>query len=374
MPLLSYDDAASWQAMIREVVRNNRMPPWHADPRYGHFVNDRSLTSTEKTTLLAWLDAGAPRGQTEPPPPKFPTGWSIAADLILQVEKPFAVPAHGVLDYQEFVLDPGLAQDTWIQAVEIQPGNRAVVHHINVYVRPKNARPGYYYTNEMADGYLAMTVPGNTVTRWPDGIAKVLPAGAQLVLSVHYQPNGTPQLDRSSIALQFADPRTVRQQAATRVFLKDDLVIPPHSVVTAQQEWKLENDYTLYALYPHMHLRGRSMRFETEGRVLLNVPAFDFNWQHRYVLAEPIHLKAGTVIRCTAVYDNTADNPNNPDPAAEVRHGPQSRDEMFQSCFEVVLTHENRQQQRATSNWGVVVVSCLAMMMRRRERYERVRG
>jgi hypothetical protein len=357
--LITYREALAWKGMIREVVGNKRMPPWHASLEHGTFANDRSLSEEEWSTLLKW--DGAP-GRELNAPPVFKSGWSIKPDLVLEVAEPFTVPSEGVLDYQEFVLDPQLTQDKWVQAVEIRPGNRAVVHHINVYLRPKGAEKGMIFTNEMEDGYLAMTVPGNTVTDWPRGIAKRMPAGFEVVLSVHYQPNGTVQQDRSSIAFEFAEPTTVRQQVATRVLLKEDLKIAPRSIETAVKEWQLDQDYTLYALYPHMHLRGRSMRFEVVGGpILLDVPKFDFNWQHRYVLAHPMKLKKGSVIRCTAVFDNTEANPNNPNPGATVIHGRQSTDEMFQACLEVVRTHEDRLKESASlfPILSVIGVFCL---------------
>jgi hypothetical protein len=340
--LLTYEDAVGWKEMIREVVSTNRMPPWHADPKHGKFANDRSLSESEKDLLLGWIDAGAPPGKSRPAVPAFKEGWTIEPNLVMTVQSAFSVPAEGVLDYQEFVLDPGFTEDTWVQAVEIRPGNKAVVHHILAFLRPKNLANGYY-VNDMRDGYLSSMVPGRTAITWPAGTAKLIPAGFQVVLSVHYQPNGTPQQDRSTIAFQFADPSSVRQKIATRIFVKEDLLIPPNSTTSESQTWTLEEDYTLHALFPHMHLRGRSMRFEiVDGPILLNVPKFDFNWQHRYVLAEPMKLRAGTVVRWVAEFDNTPSNPNNPDPNATVKHGLQSTDEMFQGCFEVARTNENR--------------------------------
>jgi hypothetical protein len=339
--MLTYEDTIGWGQMIGEVVLDGRMPPWHADPAYGHFANDRSLTLEQKDMLLRWIAAGSPAGKNHPLPPSFDDGWKIRPDLIVQMDRSFQVPAEGVLDYQEFIVHPGFQKDTWVQAVEIRPGN-PVVHHINVFLRPPGGKPNTIYLNAVQDSYLAMTVPGNTVTHWPEGVAKLIPAGWKIVFSVHYQPNGTLQTDRSRLALQFAD--TVRQQVATRVFLRQDMVVAPHAVASVSATWTLENDFTLYALYPHMHLRGKSMIFEIVAprrQVLLNVPRYDFNWQHRYVLSEPRKLAKGTVIQCRAVFDNTADNPHNPDPSATVRFGPQSTDEMFQAGFEVARTNEN---------------------------------
>ena len=342
--LLTYQDTVGWGQTIREVITQGRMPPWHADPRHGKFANDRSLTSEERDTLLAWIDAGSPRGDAEPSPPTFHEGWSIRADKVLTTPD-YNVPAEGVLDYVEFPLDTGFTQDTWVQGVELRAGNKRVVHHINVYLRPKGAKKGSLYLNSMSDFYLAMMVPGNAVTEWPSGIAKVIPAGWQIVLSIHYQPNGAPQTDRSSIALQLADASAVKQQAATRLVLHEGAPLPSNEITTITKTWTLEDDFTLYALYPHMHLRGKSMRLEADGEILLDVPRYDFNWQTRYVLAEPLRLKKGTLVRCTAVYDNTSANPNNPDPNVAVEWGTQSTDEMFQAGFEVVRTHEDRLAQ-----------------------------
>jgi hypothetical protein len=340
--LLTYEDTIGWGETIKETVLEGRMPPWHADPAFGHFSNDRSLTAEQKGLLLAWIDQGCAQGENHPRPPVFTEGWKIRPDVVLEMERFFTVPAEGVLDYQEFTIETGFKKDTWVQAVEIQPGNPKVVHHINVFLRPPGAEAETLYLNDLQDYYLAMTVPGNTVTLWPQGVAKVIPAGWNVVFSVHYQPNGSVETDRSRLALQLAE--NVRQQAATRVFLDLEMVVPPQSVTKISKTWMLEDDYTLYALYPHMHLRGKSMIFEIvspQCEVLLNVPRYDFNWQHRYVLSEPRQLAKGTVIRCEAVYDNTADNPSNPDPSATVRFGPQSTDEMFQACFEVARTHED---------------------------------
>lgn len=359
--LLTYDDVAGIKDTIREAVEDGRMPPWHADRQYGKFANDRSLSESEKSQLLRWIEAGAQAGEQEPSAPAFFDGWSIRPDVVLTMAEEFSVPAEGVLDYQEFALQPGFSRDTWIQAVEVRPGNPSVVHHVNVFLRPRGAPKETVYYNAMQDVYFTVMVPGNRATIWPGGIAKVVPAGWDIVLSIHYQPNGQPHTDRTSIGLQLADVATIRQQTATRAMLKEDIVIPPNSVTRLTNEWTLEDDFTLFALMPHMHLRGRSMRIEADGEVLLHVPKFDFNWQHRYVFAEPKRLKKGTKIVATADYDNTRENPNNPDPDATVRTGNQSTDEMFQLNLDVTRTAENRLAYRWTFPFGVAAVIAIAL-------------
>ena len=364
--LLNYEDAAAWSATIREVVDQRRMPPWGV--RGGDFVNDRSLSNVERQTLFAWIDAGSPVGDLaqRPIPPEFADGWSIRADRVLTMQKPFEVPAEGVLDYQEFPIDPGFTHDAWVNAVEIRPGCPSVVHHINVYVKPRHALKDELFINSLGDYYLAMTVPGNTITTMPPGTAKRIPAGWQIVLSVHYVPNGVSQRDRSSVALSLCDASSVRQELATRALLDDHLVIGPHERKVVTHTWTCEDDFTLFALYPHMHLRGSSMLFEAsypDGRreVLLDVDRYDFTWQYRYVLRTPTQLPRGTVVTATAVYDNTAQNKNNPDPAATVRAGRQTTDEMFQACFEICRTHENRlaagPRWLLAAGWTVIVAA-----------------
>lgn len=343
MPLVSYDDVFSWRETIREVLESRRMPPWGASG--GHFANDPSLSTEEAKLVLSWLDSGAAEGDpiNRPPLPTFPSGWSIEPTVEFRAPE-FQVPAEGVLDYQEFVIDPGFAEDTWVRAIEVRPGNRAVVHHATLLMKPKDAVPGMFYYDEMFDAYLALYVPGNTSTRLPPGTAKRIPAGWNMVLSVHYVPNGSPQTDQSRIALELCDVPKV--QIATRM-VSHPVELAPGEVKTAVAETTLDADYLLIALYPHMHLRGRSMRLEAIGprgavETLLDVPDYDFEWQHRYVLAKPRVLAAGTKLRCTAVYDNSAANPRNPDPSAHVKYGPATTDEMFFGAFELgrPVTHQ----------------------------------
>lgn len=338
--LLTYADAAGWAATIREVIEEGRMPPWSAEG--GPFANDPSLTAGEKRLLLAWIEAGAPEGDpaAAPEPPTFKTGWQTDPDVILMMPGPFKIPAEGVIDYQEFVIDPGFRRDTYVQAVEIRPGNRAVVHHVNAFLRPKGAPDRSFYLSGLKDWYLGVYIPGNEPTTFGPGIGKLVPAGWTIVLQVHYVPVGKPQLDQTQIGLTTIPAEQVTHVAATRMLAVYDFRIAPNSLATLTQEERLEEDFMLAAVYPHMHLRGKSMRFDVEypdGRLetVLDVKRYDFNWQHRYELAKPKRLPKGSVIRCTAVYDNTADNPFNPDPSAEVLDGEQTNDEMFRGAWDI---------------------------------------
>lgn len=341
--LLTCEDAAGWAATIREVIEQGRMPPWGADPRYGKFVNDLSLSPDEKQLLLDWVDCGAPEGDPSlaPEPPGFNDGWKIGEpDLVLTLAEPYQLPAEGIIDYQEFILDPRRTEDMWIQAIEIRPGNRAVVHHVNTYFRPsKDTGNDRAWMSPAGDVDMASYVPGHSVTWFREGIAKHLPAGWVIVLNIHYVTIGAPQQDQTSIAFRLIDFDQVTHEAATRKTVNDDVLIPPHSKTPMSASMTLEDDFMLAAVYPHMHVRGRKAVFQAKypsGKVetLLSVN-YDFNWQFRYVLADPKPLPAGTTLIFSGEFDNTADNPNNPDPNVTVRYGKLTTDEMFHGMWDI---------------------------------------
>ncbi|WP_406696947.1 cytochrome c [Singulisphaera sp. Ch08] len=332
--LLTYDQARRWANPIREAVESRRMPPWHADPRVGHFLNDRSLSPRERATLLAWIDQETPLGDPEDLPPKktFPKGWAIGSpDLILTMAKPYEVVAEGVLSYQRFRVATGFTEDHWIQAAEAQPGNRAVVHHICVFLaddRPKGNR----MSDEVRE--LVCYAPGDLPSIFPPGTAKHLPAGAMLDIEIHYTPIGTVQRDQSSVGLVFARGPT-RRRAFTKGISQKDFTIPPGAANhPVRSTYRFINDARLLSLMPHMHLRGKDFLYTAtypDGRteVLLSVPAYDFGWQSVYRLAAPKPMPAGTRIDCLAHFDNSESNPANPDPRLAIRWGEQTFDEMM---------------------------------------------
>ena len=339
--LVDYEEAAGWADMIAEVVREDRMPPWHASPEFGTFVNDRSLTAVEKQMLYDWAEAGAPEGdQGELPmlPEKVP-GWQLPRepDLVVNVSPtPTDVPAEGVVRYQYYVVDPEISEDRWIKAAELLPGNPAVVHHILCFVRPKGDRGNIQAARSFLVGY----VPGTRVDVNPPGMAKRIPAGSELVFQIHYTPIGTEQTDHSKLGIVFQDPDTVTHEIVTTSAVQPALRIPPHDsnyTVEAMLP-ELLPEAVLLGMSPHMHLRGKSFRYELvkpdkSREVLLDVPAYDFNWQTNYALAEPLPIPAGSRIYCRAAFDNSAENLANPDPSQTVRWGDQTWDEMMIGYF-----------------------------------------
>ncbi len=360
--LTAYRQTAKRAETIREAVRERRMPPWHADPRYGRFANDLRLTDRQQQLIDDWVRASCPEGDPRdlPPPPALADGWNIPGpDLVVSIPRPFTVPAEGVVEYQFFEVDPGFREDRWVRGVEVRPGNRRVVHHCNVFLKP----PGGDILVEaglLGSFCLAAMAVGTPPLLLPEGMAKRIPAGWRLVFVIHYTPVGSVQTDQTSLGLVFADPKTVRKEVATKVLLDMALCIPPHAADhRVERAHAFDRDVLLLAMFPHMHLRGKSFRYEAaypDGthEILLDVPRFDFNWQNRYELAEPKRLPAGTTLRCVAHYDNSAENRNNPDPDATVHAGQQSWDEMFNGYFEFALADQDLTRPTAAGPpWGI---------------------
>lgn len=330
--LLSYQDAKRWSTSIWEVVDDRRMPPWHADPRYGEFENHRRLTPEERATLIAWVEQGSPLGEADavPPNPEFPEGWSAGTpDIVIEMPEPFTVPATGVIDYQRFVVETGFEEDVWIQAAEARPGDRQVVHHIIVYlIKDGDGRREL----EHLCGY----APGDMPTILPPGVGKKIPAGARLLFELHYTPIGKVRVDRSRVGF-VVSREPVTHRAITHGIFEDKFEIPAGAANHAvQSSFTFRQDALLMAFMPHMHLRGKSFRYTANypdgtEETLLYVPNYDFNWQSYYRLADPRPMPKGTVIHCEAHYNNSESNPalTVEQTQSPVRWGDQTWEEMM---------------------------------------------
>ena len=349
--LTRYEDAAAWAEMIAEVVDQGRMPPWHADPKYGHFSDDRRLSDDEKRLIHAWVAAGAPQGDLKelPPTPTFAaSGWhqNRPPDLILPMsDKPYQVKADGVLNYQFFRVDPHFTEDKWIEAAEVLPGNRAVVHHVLVHARGRGERGG----GGAGQGFLAAYVPGLRSDAYPKGMAKRISAGSKLNFQIHYTPNGSKQEDITRIGLWFADPKQVTHEVRTIAAVNLLLVIPAgaeNQPVEASTQ-RLPADAQILAFMPHMHLRGKSFLYEAvyangKRETLLDVPKYDFNWQTAYRVEQPLKFPKGTKIHAVAHFDNSTDNLNNPNPKRIVFWGDQTYEEMMIGYFDIATPRGSR--------------------------------
>ncbi|MCA9100451.1 MAG: thioredoxin family protein [Planctomycetales bacterium] len=355
--MTSYEEVAGWAPMIAEVVGQRRMPPWHAEEPRGQFIGERRLSTDEVELVERWVAEGAPLGDPAELPVELPEEVEFAdgmrldaADRVIAMsEKPFTVPARGLIDYQYFLVDPGFSQEAWVQMAECVAGNRRVVHHIIVFVVPPEtdtsdieagtASP----TSDLVTGagvtILTGFSPGMQPWVFPAGTALHVPAGSKLVFQMHYTPAGSPQQDLSSVRLVLADPAHVERSVTTGQAFDIGLKVPAGACdhrVEATHEFT--RDTLIYALNPHMHLRGKSFRFELEhddGRreLLLDVPRYDFNWRPSYYFVQPRLVAKGSRLCCTAVYDNSAENLANPDPTIDVAWGTQTTDEMMIGWF-----------------------------------------
>ena len=347
--LMDYEEVVGWAGMIQEVVNERRMPPWHANPDYGNFSNDCRLTEDEIEMINHWVDDGAPQGNPAdlPHPIERTQGWQIGQpDLVIAMSKrPFRVPATGTVDYEYFEVETGLTEDKWITAAECREGNRAVIHHIIVGIRGEGdfegRRRGVH--SELQSDWIAASAPGSPPMVLPKGYAKFLPAGSKLIFQVHYTPNGTATTDISSIGLKFANPDEVTHRVSTMKAFNEEFVIPAgDGNFRVSARFRFDRDAELLSFFPHMHLRGKSFKYtavypNAEQEVLLDVPAYDFNWQNAYLLTEPMAIPKATRIKCVAHFDNSEDNFANPDPTDYVRWGDQTWEEMMIGYFNVAV-------------------------------------
>lgn len=359
--MTDYEEVAGWGEMIAEVVDDQRMPPWHADPNHGEFANAQVLTSTEKEQIHTWVDAGCPQGDVAdlPEPIAFHEGWYLPRepDEIFYIsEKPVQIKAEGTEPYQYFTVDPGFTEDKWVTLAEARPSNAAVCHHIIVFVQPPTSEPRDHGDSRLLVGF----APGTRPQPMKQGWAKRIPAGSKLVFQMHYTPIGSPQEDRSMVGLIYCDESEVTHRAVTTNSAKHDFVIPPgakdYEVVSEKEFTK---DTILTSLFPHMHMRGSAFKYEVtypDGKteVLLDVPVYDFNWQNHYILKEPKLLPKGTKMVCTALFDNSLDNLANPDPTEEVRWGDQTWEEMMIGWHDVAfpIASNAKAEDEADSSGG----------------------
>jgi hypothetical protein len=370
---LTYESTRPWAKAIKTAVLTRKMPPWFADPRYGHFANDRRLNDADVRTISAWVDAGAPEGDPKEKPAsiQWTDGWNIKPDVVLGMTKPYPVPAKGTVLYTYFVVPTGFTKDTWVVDAEVRPGNREVVHHASVHVRPpgshwmKDAKPGEAYIppgrgdgpappapvdpnvdqrNEWLLGY----VPGTQTQSYFDlthKAAKLIPAGSDIVFEMHYTANGKEAIDQTKVGFVLAKEPPKKRLLTVPVF-DDTFVIPPGAPnQEAHARAVFNQPVELIYSQPHMHLRGKDMDVRLqypngESETLLSVPHYDFSWQTIYFEQKPRQLPKGTHVELTAHWDNSAANKYNPDPAKTIRWGEQSWDEMIFAWVGVVVDRD----------------------------------
>lgn len=377
--LETYDQARGWADMIQEVVVERRMPPWGANPTIGRFENDPRLAEAEIATIQAWVAGGAPKGDASKAPPRiaWPTGWAIGKPDVVYETEDYQVPAEGRIPYRYVHVHTDFEEDRWVQAAQVVSTSPEVVHHVLILLQdhgdPRGKgrpyRPPFHWTQLFQDvpraerlrhirrnenylkdllragggihGYFLAELPGGPPIIYPEGHAKLLPAGATLIFQIHYTPNGKVTRSKTRLALRFASKapthaRSVHAQASVT------FEIPPraarHKVTTT---FRFPRGARLLSFLPHMHLRGRSMRYllvrpDGQQETLLEVPHFDFDWQQVYILKKPLWVERSSRLVAEAVFDNSPYNPQNPDPGKTVHFGLQSDEEMMIPYFEVI--------------------------------------
>lgn len=379
--LTDYDEVVGWSDMMLEVVEQQRMPPWHANPQHGEFLNSRIMTKQEKKWLAEWVQAGAPYGDRKelPEPVSYPTGWNLTKepDETYQMKRPFDVPSEGVIEYQYFVVDPKLKEDKWVTAAQILPGNRSVVHHSIVFVRPPDG--GRF----RGIGWLSAYVPGQRAFVLPKGRARLIPAGSKFVFQQHYTPNGSPQTDQTRLGLVFADPEEVTHEVFTLAGIEQEFEIPANAK-NHKVSLKIRNlpRYgSLLSISPHMHLRGKSFRAfaetETSKGIICDVPHYDFNWQHTYVFKKPLSFESLKDISFDVYFDNSSGNPVNPDPNQLVTWGDQTFEEMAVAFFDVAVPLKIPEPASKTpkkTNQGEPSAKVIAFVDRFFERFDKNRN
>ncbi len=340
----SYEMVKGFAPMIREVVLTKRMPPWHADPHVNSFAEDISLSVEQQKTLVSWINAGTPRGEGDDPlqnAPQQNSEWVLGEpDLIIELPS-FEVPATGSLDYQFFEVVNPLDHDVWVRAIQVVPGDRAVLHHAIVTfgetdnpAKPIKTAATGGTSDALTQQQLMTFVPGNEHYLYPQNTALQLPKGASIFSQMHYTTSGKVTTDTTKLGLYFSDkaPEYLLQHfSIVNAFMS----IPPMEAAHKESAYfQPDKDIVVYSLFPHAHYRGRSSEFRIQypdGRqdLLLSVPNYDFNWQRYFKLAEPLDVPAGSKIIHTTTYDNSPQSDTNPDPSATVAFGLQSWEEML---------------------------------------------
>jgi hypothetical protein len=362
MALLTYEQARPWARAIKSAVASRQMPPWFADPNFGHFVNERRLVDREIATLTAWADAGAPAGNPvdAPPPLTFNDGWNIKPDVVVVMPKPFELPAQGTINYKYVLVKANFEEDMWVTAAEMRPGNSEVLHHGKVWVRPpgskwmENAVPGEAYEVESHRAILGRNAieegndilgkfnPGLGAQSFDmEGAAKFVPKGSDLVFELHYTTAGKPTSDASKLGLVLAKAPPQKRYFFHAGPTALNLAIPPgEGSAEVVSEITFGEDAQLVYAQPHMHLRGKDfeLRVVTPDKSSTTVLKgnWDFEWQIGYQYAEPITLPKGSKLQLISHFDNSPANRFNPDPTKKVVWGPQNWDEMS-NCFIGVL-------------------------------------
>jgi hypothetical protein len=334
----SYRKVRGWSDMMREVLMTRRMPPWQADPHHGAFSQDLSLSKKEKQTLLHWIEQGTPRGEGDDPlvnNKQESKAWPLGKpDHIIDIPSQ-KVPADGIIDYRYLHMASPFDEDTWVTGADIHPGDMQALHHVIIFIVPEEGKRKQY--RRWLTGY----APGTKGDLFPENTGVLLRKDERLLFELHYTSYGKEVVDETQLGLYLSND-SVKHSFRTGLFIDESIQIPPHNrAFEWSQTREIRDDIILYSMNPHMHFRGKAMRFELvtpegERETLVSVPHYNFNWQHTYVLQKPRRVTKGSKLILHAVWDNSDRNPANPDPSRNVPWGEQSFDEMFFGTYQWV--------------------------------------
>ena len=343
----NYETVKGWSAMIKEVILSKRMPPWKADPHISEFSNSFALSDSNARNIIRWIDNGLVRGdgpdiltKSLPFGEEWPNG---TPDKIIVLDKE-QLPATGTVSYRYQYITLDLPEDVWLKGVDIQPGNPRVVHHIVVTntgrntVSPVTPRKLRKWT----DNYIALGGGVDQATFFPDSTGVFVPKGSELTIQIHYTTTGKEEEDQTKIGFYYHEtpPKAEFYSLSPS---NTDFVIPPFGKnVKIEARDTLRKDVLIHYVVPHMHYRGKSIKFSAihpdgSKKTLVSVPDFSFNWQWLYKLKKPEFVPEGSIILVEGIYDNTYQNPLNPDPEQELTFGIQSTDEMLIGFFNYTL-------------------------------------
>jgi hypothetical protein len=363
MPLETYAQVARRADDVLRMTTSRAMPPWFADPRIGHFANDPSLSTNEIAAIKTWVESGKEEGDPhDAPAPRVWSGaWSIPKpDAVIKMPAPVKIPANGDVEYTYEIVPTDFTENKWVQISQVLPSGPKLVHHAVIYIRPpdskwlRGAPVGMPFTASTLhdenlthqahwtdSDMLLVYAPGSSPDNWPDGMAKFIPAGSDLIFQMHYTTNGTPGEDQTSVGIVFAK-RAPEKRVISLQLTNDRFVIPPGEAnFPVEVHGMLPNDAMLLSFFPHMHLRGKAFEYnivrpDHSKQTLLHVN-YNFYWQLSYKLATPLALKAGTELQAIGVFDNSKNNPHNPDPTKAVRWGDQTYEEMMVGFFDIAV-------------------------------------
>lgn len=357
MSLLTYDEVRPRAKDIRDKIDEGAMPPWHADMPHGTFLNERGLTDQEKSTIFRWVANGAPKGDPKemPATPEYPKGWTIGTpDVVFEMQEDYKVPADDVIQYEYFYIPTNFKEPKWVQAIEVRPGNRNVVHHVLVRYKAKpdiqrapvvklnpdisslpattaGLRPAL--KDDVPVRLLATYAPGTNPQVFAPGTALRLEPGGVLELQMHYTSAGQDETDRTKVGMIFSKDPAPREVRAGQ-FFNTTLKLPAGAAdVAVNADLEFVQDATVWGIFPHTHVRGKKWEYvlqlpDGSKKKILSVPRYDFNWQTYYMFREPLQIPKGAKILSTAWYDNSASNRSNPDPSVDVKWGDQTWEEM----------------------------------------------